>query len=196
MLNTRFFIVPSEDKTKQIVQRNPDAYGPAWFVSEYKIVPTPDEEMAALSTEHLGATAIIDRRFASDELKALPTIKDSTATISLKHYQPNEAVYETNSTTPQLALFSEVYYPKGWKVYLDGDPKQSVNMLRADWILRAAVIPSGAHTITFRFDPPSLHRTELIAFIAFILLILLFVAAITVPLLQKRTKQLDNQTTA
>lgn len=196
MLNTRFFIVPSEDKTKQVVQRNPDAYGPAWFVSEYKTVPTPDEEMAALSTEHLGATAIIDRRFASDELKALPTIKDSTATISLKHYQPNEAVYETNSTTPQLALFSEVYYPKGWKVYLDGDPKQSVNMLRADWILRAAVIPSGAHTITFRFDPPSLHRTELVAFIAFALLILLFVAAITVPLLQKRTKQLDNQTTA
>lgn len=188
MLNTRFIIIPNEDGTAQRVERNPYAYGPAWFVERIKAVATPDEEMAALSSEPLRTTAVMEQRFAQAAGKGETSAPDPADSIYLTHFQPNEAVYQSRCASPRLALFSEIYYPEGWKAYIDGDPKQEVPILRANWTLRAALLPAGAHTVTFRFDPPSLHRTEAVAFTAFALLVLLLIAAIVLPCIEQKRK--------
>ncbi len=129
-----------------MAQPNPDAFGHAWFVQEYKIVPNADAEMAALDSLKPKQTAVIDQRFA-DKLKGLTLQADSTDKISLITYKPNELIYESNSKSEGLAVFSEIYYNvrDEWKVTIDGKP---ADMLRADYVLRAT---SGSSRKTFNY---------------------------------------------
>lgn len=170
MLNTRYFIVPDQKTGNPIVQRNPEAAGNAWFVPAFKIVPNADAENKAIETFDPKKIAFIDQRFA-ENVKGLALQTDSTNTIQLTSYKPNALTYESNANTPQLAVFSEIFY-KGntdWKSSIDG--KESPHF-RANYVLRAMVVPAGKHIIEFRFDPAPVRTGHTIDLIASILLVL------------------------
>src|SRR5690606_23609583 len=98
---------------------NSGALGNAWFVSEIKQVANADEEIKALDSFNPATTAIVDQRF-SDQLAGINIAPDPSASIRLLSYDPDHLVYESNATTEQVAVFSEIYYDKGWNVYVDG----------------------------------------------------------------------------
>ncbi|WP_254561750.1 YfhO family protein [Dyadobacter diqingensis] len=177
MLNTKY-ILTVDQQGQQAVQPNPDAFGHAWFVKEYKIVPNADGEMAALDSLKPKETAVLDQRFAN-QLKGLTLQADSTDKISLITYKPNELIYESNAKNEGLAVFSEIYYNvrDEWKVTIDGKP---ADMLRANYVLRALRIPAGKHTIKFRFEPVSIAVGSKIDLISSLFLIALIVGAVVV----------------
>lgn len=175
MLNAKYFLVPDQQGNK-VAQPNPQAYGHAWFVKSFKVVPNADAEMAALGTIKLREEAVIDQRFAS-KLNGLTIQPDSTAKISLISYKPNELVYETSSANAGLALFSEIYYNvrDEWKVTIDDKP---ADLLRANYVLRALRIPAGKHTVKFRFEPVSVSTGRTIDLVSSLLLVALIGGAI------------------
>lgn len=177
MLNAKYFITPDQQGNK-VAQPNPQAYGHAWFVKSFKLVPNADAEMAALRTVNLREEAVIDQKFAS-QLNGLKPATDSTAKISLISYKPNELVYETNANAEGLAVFSEIYYNvrNEWQVTIDDKP---ADMLRADYILRALRVPAGKHTIKFRFEPVSVATGKKIDLVSSLLLVGLVAGALFV----------------
>lgn len=190
MLNTKYFIVPSHDGKSQQVVPNPGAFGPAWFVKDIKVVNNANEEMQALDSTHLRETAVVDKRFVSNELSSLKPMTDTTATISLMKYAPNHLEYKSLSKEPGLAVLSEIYYPHGWTATIDGKP---ADILRVDYVLRALIVPAGEHTIALDFHPKSVKTTELVAKVAFWILLAVMILSIALPLLRKQDeiKRLD-----
>lgn len=184
MLNTKYFITPDQQGNK-MAQPNPQAYGHAWFVKSFKVVPNADAEMAALRSVNLREEAVIDQRFAS-KLSDLKIATDSTAKISLISYKPNELVYETNSNGDGLAVFSEIYYNvrDEWQVTIDDKP---ADMLRANYVLRALRVPTGKHTIKFRFEPVSVDAGKKIDLVSSLLLVGLIAGAIFVESKRKKS---------
>lgn len=180
MLNTRYLITQGEDGKPQ-VELNEDAFGAAWFAPRVLWVESANEEMQALDSTDLKTTAVVDTRFRS-LLSILPSASDSLAYISVEKYEPSELVYRSFSQSGGLAVFSEIYYPEGWKMYIDGEEKP---ILRANYLLRAAEIPRGEHTIRFVFDPDSLHTTERIAWVALGLCLGLLLLSCGVPLCKR-----------
>jgi hypothetical protein len=177
MLNAKYFLVPDQQGNKA-AQPNPEAFGHAWFVKSFRVVPNADAEMAAMDSLRPREEAVIDQRFA-DKLSGLTLKSDSTAKITLTSYKPNELVYESNSNAEGLAVFSEIYYNvrDEWKVTIDGKP---VEMLRADYVLRALRIPAGKHTIKFSFEPVSVAVGSKIDLVSSLLLVALIAGAIFV----------------
>ena len=173
MLNARYFIIRQE-KGAPIAQRNPNAMGNAWFVSEVKVVPNADAEMAALDSFAPAKTAVVDQRFNA-QLEGLKASVDSTATIRLTKYEPNELVYNTKASTEQLAVFSEIYYDKGWNAYLDG---KAVPHLRANYVLRAMRVPAGDHQVVFKFEPKAYFTGEKISLASSSLVLILMAGAL------------------
>ena len=173
MLNTKYIV------TRQGVMENPDAIGNAWFVNNVQFVSTPDDESAALNTLDLSRTAVADEKFR--EVLTCNTTPNETDEIVLTSYQPNELVYHTSAANDRVAVFSEIYYPKGWHLYIDGEEKE---IGRVNYVLRAAVIPAGKHTIQMTFIPSALQLdTWCTALI--ILLFLSSIVSITWPLWKK-----------
>ena len=170
MLNTRYIIQPLEDGRETVV-RNPGALGNAWFVSEVKWVDNADAEMAAITDFDPSHTAVADRRFAREigDKVVPPAVGD---TIYETGYKPDELTYRYRSQQGGLAVFSEIYFPWGWQVTVDGDP---VDMARVNYVLRAVNLPAGEHEVIFRFDPPSVHTTEAIAYVSLFLILAAFV---------------------
>ena len=161
MLNTRYVIFPAAEDGRTVPLQNPHALGNAWFVRHVQYVANADEEIDALSGLRPAETAVVDARFR-DALQGLEQAPaDSLGTIRLTAYEPNRLVYETQNTTDGVAVFSEIYYPAGWQVTIDGQPAP---LARANYVLRALHIPAGQHTVEMRFDPQSLHVTEGIAY--------------------------------
>lgn len=167
MLNTRYFIFPVQGGTVPL--QNPYAYGNAWFADEVQYVPSANAEIEALYKVSPKKTAIVNERYKSDLQNAISSPSDSTATIRLTEYKPNYLRYETNSAGNRVAVFSEVYY-KQWQAYIDG---KEVPIACANYVLRALHVPSGKHVIEFRFDPPSIHTTEIIAYVGLVALLLI-----------------------
>ena len=180
MLDTRYFILPDNASGKLHVEFNEKAFGPAWFVDQIQWVKNADEEMKALEDTPLQDKGIVDERFRPMLKDYQPLAANDTVMpepiVELRSYTPNKATYHTTTTQPRLLIFSEVYYPHGWKLMLDG--KQELPLIRADYVLRAAYIPAGTHELEMTFDPSSIHRTELIAGVSTALLILLLVGAL------------------
>lgn len=187
MLNTKYFIQPSPDTRQPIAIENPDAYGNAWFVDEIKWVNTPDEEMTALNTVNPRRVAIINDEFAK-ELSISNIKTDSLAGINLVEYKPNKLIYRSNSSDEGLGVFSEIYYPYGWKATIDG---KETPIIRVDYLLRAIKIPGGTHEITFTFDPYSIKITEGIAYAGMALMFLLIIGA-AISLFQKKNNILKS----
>ncbi len=159
MLNTKYVIVQGEKDGPARPQQNPGALGNAWFVDEYRLVANPDSEIIALNTFEPKKTAIIDQYF-ENEVKGFTPQKDSTAQIKLTDYKPNHLSYQSKTATEQLAVFSEIYYDKGWNAYVDG---KLIPHFRTDFVLRAARIPAGEHKVEFKFEPTTYYTGEKIA---------------------------------
>lgn len=169
MLNTKYFILPAGQQGQTVPVLNPYANGNAWFVENVQYVNNANEEIDALKTILPTETAVVDVRF-KDVLKGISEAhKDSLSSIRLTSYEPNRLVYETENAGDGIAVFSEIYYPNGWQVTIDGKP---AGLGRADYVLRALYIPAGKHTVEMRFDPKSLHVTEGIAYGALALLVI------------------------
>jgi uncharacterized membrane protein YfhO len=168
MLNTKY-IISADQKTQAVnMQRNPTACGNAWFVKSVKYAKNADEEMQAITAFAPKEAAIVDQRFRSliDE----KTVGfDPNATVKLTHYSPDHMVYQSGSTTSSIAVFSEIYYDKGWKMYVDGKEQP---FFRADYILRATQLPVGNHKVEFIFHPASYYTGEKISLAGSILLVL------------------------
>jgi hypothetical protein len=171
MLNTRYFIVPGEDRNPQAT-RNPDALGNAWFIDEIQWVENADEEISYLHDIDPAVTVLIDERFR-EKVTINEIVPDSLAFIDLVHYQPNMLQYKYSATTDQLAVFSEIYYPEGWKVFVNGT---EADHFRVNYVLRGMVLPAGTNEIEFRFEPRSYYTGEKIAFAFSALLVLLIFA--------------------
>ena len=168
MLNTKYIIVPGE-KNQPTAYPNQEALGNAWFVNQYKIVASPDSEITALNGFNPATTAIIDKRFAKEVAGFKPS-NDSTATIKLLSYKPNALVYESNSSSEELAVFSEIYYANGWNAYLDG---KLIPHFRVNYVLRAMKIPAGKHNIEYKFEPSIIATGNKISTASLVLLLLL-----------------------
>jgi hypothetical protein len=199
MLNAKYVITGGE------IIDNPYALGNAWFVNDYVSAATPDDEIALLKDTDLSTTAVIgdDFKWARDLIDSLsyPVAYSfdgeivevlSNNKIVLTHYAPNELRYSFNNEYARAAVFSEVYYPKGWKAWIepagtygevvDGRYQptaqaEEVDIFRADWILRGVVLPEGEGTLIMRFEPQSYVVGENTSRISSILLILLFIVS-------------------
>ena len=174
MLNTRWVIMPAQGGSTLPVL-NPHAMGNAWFVDHIRFVEGADEEIETVGMLDLHHEAVADKKFEPllDGLQVTPA--DSASIISLTEYDSDYLIYEADAKKDELAVFSEIYYPKGWQITIDGEPAE---MLRVNYTLRGLVIPEGTHTITFRFDPQSIRSTDGIAYTA--LLIMLITAILLV----------------
>ncbi|MCX6247989.1 MAG: YfhO family protein [Bacteroidetes bacterium] len=170
MLNTKYFIVP-DNKRQPAVFPNPKALGNAWFVKEVKLVDNADEEIKNIRNINPGTTALINKKFA-EEVKGFSPGRDSTDLIRLDSYAPNDLQYSYKSRNTGLAVFSEIYYPKGWNAYVDG---KLTPHFQADYVLRGMLLPAGEHKVEFKFEPAVYHTGEKISLISSILLILVVI---------------------
>jgi hypothetical protein len=170
MMNTRY--LKFGDKSGRDVLLNPNAQGAAWFVEEIKAVKTPDESMAALAQEDLKRIAVVN----STDFNLAPSrfSVDSAAQITLKEYEPNRLLYTYKNNNPGFAVFSEVYYPHGWEVLLDGEPLEG--LVRVNYTLRGLKLPAGEHKLEFRFNSASFEQgntlTELSSHLVLLVLVL------------------------
>jgi len=167
MLNTKYLIL---DRTKKSI-RNTNANGEVWFVGKLLAVNSSNEEMIKLEGLKSKEEAIINSKdFASISVQKTYS-KDSSATIKMTSYGTNVLKYVSNSKSPLPAIFSEVYYSKGWNCYVDGT---KIETFRANYILRGAIIPAGKHAIEWKFEPESFTKGSTYASIFSILLLLSF----------------------
>jgi hypothetical protein len=168
MLNTKYIITADEKSGTAKMQANSTACGHAWFVKSIKYAANADQEMEAISSFDPKNEAIVDEQYRS--MMSKPHAIDPAATIKLTSYNPDHLVYESGSQTPQTAVFSEIYYDKGWKMLIDGEEKP---FFRVDYLLRAAEIPVGNHKIEFIFHPTSYYAGEGVSLAGSILLVLI-----------------------
>ena len=150
MLNTRYFIQEQDGVPQPVL--NPGAYGNAWFVDEVKLVDSAREESDALRSLDLRRCAVADSRF--EEFVKTPQGRPD-GSIELLSYAPDRLVYHSSSSCDATAVFSEIYYPYGWKSYIDGEP---CGHFRSDYVLRAMSVPAGEHEIVFEFRPDSIYK--------------------------------------
>lgn len=204
MLNTRYIVIGAQNPP--LVNHN--ALGNGWFVNEVKVAGNVTEEIAGIGAMDLSRSAVVSKEFetavagipaasvatpvpvSSDTLigaSQTSLIKDTVSSpaefIKLTYYSPNELSYEYTALTEKLAVFSEVYYPKGWTAYIDGQPAEIIN---ADFILRALKVPAGSHKVEFKYKPESFTKGAMYSGIASGLLILLLLAGIGGEIYNKR----------
>lgn len=181
MLNARYIV----DMQGEVLS-NPEALGNAWFVDRISYVNNPDEEMAALSVINPASEAVADKKFQASLGTSAP--KTPGDTIVETSYAPNRLTYRANTAAGGVAVFSEVYFPWGWKATVDG---KEVPLSRVNYILRALPIPAGTHEIVMTFDPQSLHTTDTAATVAIILIYLAVIGAIVMAVRNNRRKEGD-----
>ena len=173
MLNTKYIIYP-DGAGGNTVYPNVDAMGPAWLVDTLTYVENADAEMAALVQLNPSNRAVADKRFKEllgDQIIA----KSQDDYIKLDTYTPNKLTYTADTKNGGLAVFSEVWFPWGWKAIIDGN---EASLGRVNYVLRSLRLPPGKHTITMTFDPRSIHITSSIAYACVTLIYLLCAFAI------------------
>ena len=188
-LNTRYVVLGGDYPPLQ----NPAAFGPAWFVDSVVQAATPDEEIALLGSIDLRRQAVVTTPVtlngSSVILSEAKNLPESGDYISMTSYAPNELHYRYSASRERLAVFSEVYYPNGWHATVDGQP---LDLLRADWTLRAALLPAGEHEVVMTFLPDSYRQGATVSHIASIGLLLLLALALGLSFLPARRSRLDN----
>jgi hypothetical protein len=189
MLNMKYAVVPLQGG-KQAPVYNPYAMGNCWFVDEVILVDTPDEECAALSTLDLHKQAVADKKFAEalniTKPEVTPLMAFDESSIELTSYAPNCLQYESMNERNQVAVFSEIYYPYDWHLYIVNANGERVELplARVNYTLRAAVIPAGHHQLVMEFRPHAL-QTDKWCMAILILALLLSVGGLTYPLWKK-----------
>lgn len=167
MLNTKYLVGGTLEKPE--AQINPNANGNAWFVSDVKFVETPNEEIKEIGEIDNKNTAVVlaedQKYFSGKQLQ-----KDSLATIDLVSYEANKLEFKTQSKTEQLAVFSEIYYPKGWKIFID---EKEVPYIKANYLLRAVAIPPGKHKVRMVFEPEVIQTGKMLSMSVWVVFLLL-----------------------
>ncbi|WP_257659182.1 YfhO family protein [Parapedobacter lycopersici] len=167
MLNTRYLIT-RDNQGNERIQRRSTAAGNAWFVGQAAFVKDNEAEMQAINGFNPLKEAFIHAEFKPllDEKKLTAPAE---ANIRLTAYRPDHLVYEYTASDDALAVFSEVWYDKGWKAYVDG---KELPIVRANYLLRAVQLPGGNHQVEFKFEPQSYYAGESISLAASLLLVL------------------------
>lgn len=173
MFNVKYIITQRENGGP-VAQRNPFANGPAWFVESAILAENADEEIRLLDSLNTKKTAIIHAEF-KDMIPLEKITRDSTAVIELVSHDPQHLVYESTSKSPQLAIFSEVYYPKGWNAYINNEPAE---YFRANYALRAMRLPAGNNKIEFKFEPAVVKTGSTVTLATSIVFVLLLLAGL------------------
>ena len=181
MLNTKYIIQQTNDGATPML--NPEAWGNCWFADSLIVASTPREECDALNNIQSPATIVTDAKF-SNLVQNFNSTPDPAASIRLTSYAPDELEYQSVSNEAKTAVFSEIYYPYGWKAYIDEQPAE---IFRANYVLRALNIPAGEHQIRFEFRPDSIYKGDKIS-MTFLILMLAFVVGSIGWGVYKRTK--------
>jgi len=181
MLNTKYFVVQNPQTGAPMAQTNPGAMGNVWFVKSLQFEANADAEMKALDNFNPRDTAIIDQRY-KEKIKTAPQF-DSLAVIRLIENINDTIRYEYNAATPQFAVFSEIYYDKGWNAYIDGNKSDYV---RVNYVLRGMSLPAGKHNIEFIFEPESYKKGNTIAFWSAVVGFIALLAALAMSVKKKK----------
>ena len=173
MLNVKYFIQRGEDG-KRIAQQNPAAFGNAWFVDTLRLEPSADAVMQRMKSSNLRSTALAvkEETLAKNAgIRDLNTFRvDSIAKAELVSYKPNELAFSSSNAEEGILVFSDLYYPQGWKALIDG---KEVPILKVNHALRALSVPAGQHNITFSFEPEVVKKGSTISLISFLFLLIL-----------------------
>ncbi|QSS96994.1 YfhO family protein [Psychroflexus sp. ALD_RP9] len=169
MLNVKYFIFSEQGKVSY--QQNETAFGNAWFVEDVQLVNSPNEAIKALDSTNLKSTAVVENAYKSEVPKTSFKLK-SKDQIRLSDYQLNQLTYTYNLSDDAIAVFSELYYPKGWKAYVDGE---KINHFNANYVLRAAYLPKGNHKLVFKFEPDVITTGNVITLASYGLFFLLLI---------------------
>ena len=182
MLNTKYVIFKPNE-----YELNWNSLGHSWFVDDYEIAENADAEIAALARFNPKKTAIIDKRFKSitDKLPETEFFSLDTGYIEMVSYKPNHLTYKSATNKERLAVFSEIYYDKGWNAYIDGFPTEHI---RVNYILRGMIIPVGVHNIEFKFEPKTHSISQKVAMGSSILVVLLLLGLIGYTYKNKKTE--------
>ena len=172
MLNTKYVIMPLQGGQTVPIQ-NPYAYGNAWFVDKVNYVDNANQEIDMIGKLNLRHEAVADKKF-QQQLGA--AVGQENAVVTIKSYEPNHLTYDVQSDKGGIVVFSEIYYP-GWTATIDGQPAE---LGRVNYILRALNVKAGQHQVELSFHPKSVERTETIAYVAFVLLLLAVAAVVFV----------------
>jgi len=190
MLNMKYAVVPLQGG-KQAPVQNPYAMGNCWFVDEVILVDTPDKECALLSEIDLHKQAVADKKFAEaldiTKPEVTPLMAFDESSIELTSYAPNCLQYESMNERNQVAVFSEIYYPYDWHLYIVNANGERVELplARVNYTLRAAVIPAGHHQLVMEFCPHAM-QTDKWSYAILILALVLSVGGLTYPLWRKK----------
>jgi len=184
MLNTKYFMMNDPQTRQPVVQVNPAAFGPAWFVRHTHFVKNADEEIKALDSISLRDTVIVQESLKG-KIPFQPQF-DSAATIQVTEYLNDKITYKVSAATNQFAVFSEIYYPRGWNAFIDGKQTEHI---KVNYALRGMAVPAGQHTIEFRFEPASYETGNTLMLIATILTFALLIAAIAMEVRKRRAGQ-------
>ena len=182
MLNTKYFIMPLQGGDTAPIE-NPYACGNAWFVNKVSFVDNANEELATVGKIDVRHEAVADKKF--QQTLGASTTNDSTATVTLKSYEPDRLVYDVKSTNGGVLVFSEIYYP-GWTATIDGN---DVPVGRVNYVLRALNMKPGNHKVELTFKPKTVVMTERIANTASAILVIILVAVTIAAYRKRRTTQ-------
>jgi hypothetical protein len=164
MLNTRYYILSPDNQPL----KNPHAFGQAWFVDDVVWADSANHEMNLLSQTDLRRIAVVDKQFQSKVDESVKNV--NTKSIRMESYSANRLKYSYESETEAIAIFSEIYYPKGWEATVNGNP---VEILRANYLLRALVLPAGKGTVEFEFRPKSYFLGNAVSYASSAILLIL-----------------------
>jgi len=167
MLNAKYFILPGGENNAEIPLKNPMVNGNAWLVEKIVSVENANEEIISLGKIDTKKEAVSQENFIKS--LGLKLNYSAKGNIKLISYQPNNLVYQSETSSDEFAVFSEIYYPKGWNAYIDGQLKEHASV---NYVLRGLAIPAGKHKIEFKFEPVTYTNGNNIATIGSILLII------------------------
>ncbi|GGH31169.1 hypothetical protein FAZ19_21985 [Sphingobacterium alkalisoli] len=174
MFNVRYIMTKDQSNGAERIQRRSTAAGNAWFVEKVTFVKDNAQEMQAISSFDPLKEAFVHEEF-KNKVNASRLGQPGNAAINLVSYHPDTLKYEYSAPHDAFAVFSEVYYDKGWKAYIDGE---EAPILRADYILRALQLPGGNHTVEFVFAPSTMRISNMVSLIASFVLVLGLIAAV------------------
>ncbi|MBZ4191091.1 YfhO family protein [Niabella beijingensis] len=165
-LDTRYIITQNQQGQVATIP-NPGAYGAAWFVKGLKPEADAARELQAVGNTQLKDTAIVPQAAVS----SIGTVQtDTTAKITLVKYTNDAIEYTSTSNTPQFAVFSEVYYPAGWRATVDG---KETPIIKANYFMRGLLVPAGKHTVNFDFEPATVKKGITISYVSSVLIVIL-----------------------
>jgi hypothetical protein len=195
MLNTKYLVFNAQ-QNKPVAQPNPNACGNAWFVGNVKVVEDANQEMLALNAENLGDTAVVENPFRAKDLAVVQKkfwkqantafARDSSAKIQLTKYGLNDLSFASSNSQPGFAVFSDIYYPLGWKAFVDG---KETEIVKTNYLLRGLLLPAGNHKIEFKFHPDTYFKWNKYSLISSILILLVLVGGIGLGIKNELGKQ-------